>query len=174
MKILFCLLFPLFFSAQHHELIDWTPDYRLIWDDFKAKPELNSPNAALTSTAIKFSFSYGNGSLKFHINCEFDKDLSWGKVKNDYILAHEQGHFDIAEINARKFFKAVSAYKVESTSTISRDLNNIYQDNMKDLRDMQTRYDEETDNSRNPEKQKEWLKKIRDELKRLEAYAEYH
>jgi predicted secreted Zn-dependent protease len=173
MKIALCLLLSLAFSLRYASLIEWTPEYRLVWDDFKARPDVGSPNAALTSTAIKFNFSYGNSSLKYHISCQFDKNLSWGRVKNDYILSHEQGHFDIAEINARRLNRELQGYTVGTTETISKDLNAIYQKNMRELRDMQTLYDSETDFSRNPEKQAEWLKKIKTTLKELEKYADY-
>ena len=45
--------------------------------------------------------------------------------KTDYILKHEQGHFDIAEIFARKLNKKMSEYKFNKT-TYKTDLKNIY------------------------------------------------
>jgi hypothetical protein len=44
---------------------------------------------------------------------------------------------------------------------------------MKLHRQVQTQYDNDTDYSRNKPKQEEWLKKIADELKSLEIFANY-
>jgi predicted secreted Zn-dependent protease len=178
MKILMLLFWALLLSVwhpvQHNTLIDWKADYKLNWGDFKARPDANSPNAALTSTAIKFDFSYNDGNLKFHTRCQFDKSISWGRVKNDYILSHEQGHFDITEIHARKLNKALKEYTVDNANNVSRDLNKIYEKTMRELHNMQTAYDAATDFSINHDKQNEWLKKISDELKELKNFENYN
>jgi hypothetical protein len=44
---------------------------------------------------------------------------------------------------------------------------------MKQHRQVQTHFDNDTDYSRNKQKQEEWLKKIADDLKSLEAFANY-
>jgi predicted secreted Zn-dependent protease len=174
MHVSLVLLPAVWHPVQNRTLIDWKADYKLVWNDFKARPDANSPNAALTSTAIKFDFSFNDGNLKYHIHCQFDKSISWGRVKNDYILSHEQGHFDIAEIHARKLSKALREYSVGNSNNLSKDLNKIYQKTMQELHAMQTAYDAATNFSINHEKQEEWLKKISDELKELKDYASYN
>ena len=84
-------------STNQSNLIEWNAERKLTWEDFKAQPDKTSTNAALTSSSINIEFGYTNTGLKYNIKCRFDKNLSWGRIKNDYILAHEQGHFDIAE-----------------------------------------------------------------------------
>jgi len=83
-------IFPIFFSApQSNPFIDWKNERKLTWDDFKQKPDAASPNAALTSSIIKYDFGYNNvDGLKFHIYCQFDMEKSWGRAKTDYILSH--------------------------------------------------------------------------------------
>jgi predicted secreted Zn-dependent protease len=98
--------------------------------------------------------------------------LSWGRIKNDHILSHEQGHFDIAEIYARKLNKALSAY-VFNRNTVSRDVNAIYDDVIKLHHKAQEQYDDETDYSRNFKEQEEWKNRIAAELKILESFAKY-
>ena len=44
---------------------------------------------------------------------------------------------------------------------------------MQDKEKFQQRYDNETDYSRNDEKQKEWLKKIKEDLSDLREFADY-
>src|SRR3990170_3299813 len=89
-----------------NDLIQWSDNYRLTWDDFQATPPKNATKAALTSSSIFMKFETEGSSLRYDISCNFDKKHSWGRVKNAHILAHEQGHFDIAEIYARKLNKA--------------------------------------------------------------------
>jgi hypothetical protein len=163
----------MFFPVQDDSFIDWSANKKLIWDDFRKEADPNSPNAALTSSIIKYDFSYNSdGGLKFRIHCQFDKNKSWGRIKTDYILSHEQGHFDIAEIFARKLNKALKEYT--PTPNVKKEVGKIYVDNMHAFRDMQDLYDKETDNSINHPQQAAWLKKIADQLKELEPYANYN
>lgn len=171
--ILFPVLF-LSFSQQENKtnFIDWSAERKLTWKDFLGKPVLGTDNAALTSSHINFNFGYGSSGFKYSITCRFDKTRSWVRVKTDYILAHEQAHFDIAEIHARKLKRALDSYKFNE-ATASEDVNNIYERVMKEHHRMQQEYDLETDHSRKPAKQQEWLKKIAAELKTLEPFANY-
>ena len=177
MKIFSQLWLFVFFSSfapTNSSLIDWNSERRLTWDDFKANPDKNSPNAALTGTNIKFDFSYSSDrGFQYHITCQFDKNKSWGRVKTDYILAHEQGHFDIAEIYARKLNKVLKAYKPDENN-LSKDVNKIYEKMMKAYYDEQEVYDKETNFSINHAKQEEWLRKISEDLKDLKDYSNYN
>jgi hypothetical protein len=162
------------FKIHNSSLIDWSPERKLTWDDFKSKPDKGSPNAALTGTNIKFDFSYSSDAgFKYHISCQFDKNSSWGRVKTDYILSHEQGHFDIAEIYARKLCKAFREYSPD-VENANKEVNKIYDRVMHELHDEQLRYDHETNFSIKKEQQMAWLKKIDEDLKSLQAYANYH
>jgi hypothetical protein len=162
----------IFFPGQDDSLIDWNVNIKLVWDDFKKEADPNSPNAALTSSMIKYDFAYNSdGGLKFHIHCQFDKNKSWGRVKTDYILSHEQGHFDIAEICARKLNKSFKEYT--PTPNIKKEISKIYFGIIEEFQTMQDQYDAETNNSINHPKQEEWLKRISGQLKEMEAYANY-
>jgi len=169
--LLFLILLPLIEPNQTH-LIEWSNARKLTWNDFQGKPNDESDNAALTSSNINFQFGYGSAGFNYTISCRFDKNQSWVKVKSDHVLAHEQGHFDIAEIHARKLNKALKEYKY-NRNTVSQDVNKIYEDIMKKHHETQSIYDKETDHSRNSAKQEEWYKKIANDLKSLEAYADY-
>jgi hypothetical protein len=159
---------------QDNSFIDWSSGKKLSWNDFRAAPDKNVTVAALTSTNIKIDFGYDNeNNIEYHIRCRFDKNKSWGRVRNDYILSHEQAHFDIAEIYARKLNKVLKTYK-PNENNISKDVNNIYEKMMKEYYDEQEVYDRETNFSINHTKQEEWLKKINEDLKDLKDYANYN
>lgn len=160
-------------AVQGDSFIEWKPGDKLTWDDFRQRPDPASPNAALTSSLIKYDYSYSTGGgLAFHIYCQFDRNKSWGRTRTDYVLSHEQGHFDIAEVYARRLNKAFSEYT--AGSNFKKDINKIYMDHMHALTDEQNLYDRETGNSTNHDQQEKWLKKISDELKEMEKYANYH
>lgn len=164
---------PIYLSAQKDtDYIEWSADKRLVWADFKAEPVKNTDAAALTATHLGFSYSFSNNKVNYNIECRFDKTRSWGLVKNDWILKHEQGHFDIAEIFARKLFKSVSAYKFDRR-TFQKDLDNIYQTIVAEKEAFQAQYDTETNFSRNKPRQEEWLKKIAMILDEFESFAAY-
>lgn len=170
--LLITCLFTGFITDDQANLIPWKADRKLTWADFKAKPKQGTDNAALTSSNINFSFGYGTRGFTYSISCNFDKSRSWARVKTDYILAHEQAHFDIAEIHARKLNKALSKYKYNE-NTVSNDLNKIYDGIMTEHHQLQLQYDKETNHSIFHEKQKEWLRKVSEQLKALDAYANY-
>lgn len=173
-RLLLAMLIVSSFTSRtkNDDVIQWKSTYRLNWSDFKAPPPANAANAALTSSGIMMKFGTDGESLHYEISCNFVKNNSWGRIRNEHILAHEQGHFDIAEIFARKLNKELKAYRFNSRS-VSKDVNNIYKNVMDQLLQMQNLYDEQTDFSRNFGQQKEWLEKIDNYLTALNDYAGY-
>jgi hypothetical protein len=171
-KVLFSLLLVSFTVIQTNNQIPWNASRKLSWSDFKGDPDPHSPNAALTSSNINIEFGYNEEGFQYSIKCSFDQNRSWVRIKTNDVLAHEQGHFDIAEIYARKLNKIMKAYRFNA-KTAGTDLNKLYEDAMKQHRQTQIQYDQETDYSRNKPHQEEWLKKITTDLKGLEAFARY-
>lgn len=158
---------------QANNLIPWSASRKLTWSDFKGTPDPHAPNAALTSSSINIEYGYNDKGFEYSISCNFDKNRSWVRIKNNEVLAHEQGHFDIAEIYARKLNKLVKEYHFNA-KTASSDLNKLYEEAMKQHRLEQTQYDQETDYSRNKPNQSAWLSKIEQELKVTAPFANYH
>lgn len=91
--------------------------------------------------------------------------------KTDSGLQHEQGHFDITEIYSRKLRKKLSDYTFKKKS-LKANFMKFYNGNAALLDAEHDLYDKETDHHRIEEKQKEWDKKIAEQLKELEAYKE--
>ena len=173
--ILVCfLLMPTFQFAQskEEELIDWSASQRLTWHDYKGSPNPNSDAAASTTTYLGIDYSITSTNYSYKIQSRFSKTRSWGLHKSDYILSHEQGHFDIAEVFARKLNKEMSKYKFNK-KTYQKDLHKIYEDVTKEKEEVQNDYDSETRHSINRRKQAEWLKKIEEMLEEYNEYADY-
>ncbi|MBE7174111.1 MAG: DUF922 domain-containing protein [Williamsia sp.] len=173
-RFLAACLFCFYTGADKPDpLLLWNESPRLTWSDFKGAPPPNATNAALTSSGVTLDYTANGRYLTYKIGCHFDKSRSWGRVKNNLILAHEQGHFDLSEVYARRLHKALSHYRYRNSS-VGDDVNRIYQNVMQELQQRQSLYDTQTDHSRNIRAQQEWLLIIQEELDDLEAYADYN
>ena len=167
------LILPLLVLSQLEEdHIKWQDSRKLTWEDFKAAPLKIGNTAAMTTTHLGFSYNISNGKITYKIDCRFEKNKSWGLVKNEWILKHEQGHFDIAEIFARQLNKLVNEYQFNKSS-FQNDLDAIYKSVVAEKEKFQQQYDDETDYSRIKTKQEEWLKKIEAELNQNRSWAGY-
>ena len=171
-KILLVIL-PLFFSLLGEEnIIEWSSARKLTWADFKGTPDPSSTNAALTNSSITLSTEYSNKEIRYIVNCKFNKLLSWVRVKNDYILNHEQGHFHIAQPHARLLFKNLNEYKFNS-KTANDDVNRIYSETMKEHVSMQKQYDLLSNHSLDTAQQVIWDKRIDSMLSSLQKFSAY-
>lgn len=154
------------------EYIPWHPEQRLTWEDFQCEPKRGTDAVASTSTSLGIAYQMQAGQLTYHITCNFSKAKSWGLMRTDYILAHEQGHFDITEIFARKLNEALQNYEF-NRRTFKKDINEIYQAIVRQKEEYQKMYDGESDHSRNRKAQYEWLERIQQLLDETEAFAYY-
>lgn len=154
------------------ENIPWLFERRLHWDDFHSEPQKQGDAVASTSTSLGISYQVEEGQLSYSITCTFSKQKSWGMLRTDYILAHEQGHFDITEIFARKLYKAMQEYSYNRKS-YKQDINNIYKQIVREKEAMQASYDGQSDHSRNRKLQYEWMDKIDHLLLETEPWAQY-
>jgi hypothetical protein len=170
---LLLILLPLFSSFSVEEnLIDWNASRKLTWEDFQGKVDPASANAALTNSGINVEFGFNDKKLIHTIRCRFNKEKSWVRIKTDYILNHEQGHFDIAEIHARLLHKELTEYTFNA-KTVNKDINNIYNGVMKLHVTAQQNYDQETNHSIDSVQQGLWDKKIDAMLGQYKQFADY-
>ncbi len=159
-------------KSEDEEFIPWAFSRRLSWEDFLCEPKKNSDAVASTSTSLGIAYQVENGQLTYSITCNFSKHKSWGLLKTDYILAHEQAHFDITEIYARKLYQALQGYEF-NRKTYRKDVNDIYRAIVQGKEDMQAAYDSESDHSRNRKAQYEWLQKIDQMLNETAPWGQY-
>jgi len=83
---------------------------------------------------------------------------------------HEQGHFDIAELFARKLRKAFAEYKFNA-QTVGKDIDKLFILNKQERTERDVLYDKETNHSQNKQQQVLWNKKIKSELDNLKKFA---
>lgn len=156
-------LFP-FFNVQSQEEVIWSPDFRFTWDDFKGAVPKGSTAAATTASGISYTFStfYQGTQLNIDatVSAYFYPTRSWNRpeVSNDVTLMHEQLHFDITELYARKMRKELANTKF--TKNVKEEVRQIYRAILRQLNDFQNKYDSETNYSRNLVVQERWVKEI--------------
>jgi len=173
LSFLLLLSISSFGQSNDEELITWTEAKKLTWADYKGQVKTGTDAAASTATYLGIEYNFNSKGFGYKITCSFSKTKSWGLHKTDYILAHEQGHFDIAEIFARKLNKEMSRYKFNKNN-FKDELKKIYLDITTEKEEMQNEYDKETNHSINKEKQAEWLKKIDQLLREYKVFAGYN
>src|SRR6218665_2010601 len=108
-----------------NDTLYWIKDRKLTWDDFKGVPDTNSIGGAATYSGFVTKSRYtSDTSVSVVISAVFYKKESWKKTQYQTVLSlqHEQGHFDITEVFARKATIAFKAYKLNKT-TVSTDIN---------------------------------------------------
>ncbi len=162
------------FIAQRDSLISWSSNRKLTWNDFKGKPNYNEIYAARTYFSILLKPKTYQDSIVVTINNQFEIYNSWIKMKDTttiFLLDHEQGHFDIAEICARSIRQAVSNSTFKNRESAHRFLNDTYDYQWSLYLKLNALYEKETDHCKNKIKQKEWSEKIAKMLKELDDYS---
>lgn len=148
------------FKGYSQDTIYWKSCYKLKWEDFLGKPDTISSFEAITSSGIDYKYFYSDTSFSFTVKSFFDKKNSWkASSANLSTLKHEQLHFDITEIFARKLKNHLSKLKPIRT-TVKKEVSDLVRKILEEKEDMQNQYDKETDFGRNSVSQKKWQTKI--------------
>ena len=152
------------------DLIYWSATSKLKWDDFKSNVYTNKEHLSASTVTIDANCDCDQGMYLWKAEALFSKSRSW--VKNgkstDYVLQHEQNHFNLTEIYARKIRKECVLYSNPCANL--EKLKSII-DGLKEKYDKeQLRYDLETKHGGNKTAQKKWEDDIKKQLKELDAY----
>lgn len=141
----------------------------LAWADFKGKQQTGTWNGAEVFASIGYdehvSVSNSIVNVTLAIKAYIPKSASWVStdVVNANSLNHEQRHFDIAKLVAEHFKQRVMAEKLPPDNYDGA-INMAYLDALREMYDMQKKYDAETAHSTNTYQQELWNNRIDDEL----------
>jgi hypothetical protein len=169
---LFIFLLLLCFSTsafyQQEDVILWNKNQRLSWKDFTGLADEKSSYYAATFASIRYRYQYSSTgkvyNVKFEVYSYFTKSKSWSKKERQSValLQHEQLHFDITELYARKLKEELERNKY--TENYKSEIAEIFNIKKRELKQMEDKYDEETNHSQNKEKQQEWENYVAKEL----------
>ncbi|WP_133159925.1 hypothetical protein [Cloacibacterium normanense] len=115
------------FSFVKDDFILWQENKKLKIQDFRAENndtiKVNQQQFLGAISAIRIEYSSfqrnKNSVPEFSIKTYFDPNESWMLLKNDYVLQHEQIHFDLTELYARKMRKSVESLQQKNITNIS-------------------------------------------------------
>jgi predicted secreted Zn-dependent protease len=111
-----------------------------------------------------------DSKIEHQVRCFFIKSKSWKKEGvSETLLQHEQLHFDIAELFARKLRKDLSR-KTSINDNNEIYFKGIYKNVINECIAMQLQYDRETNHSRNRQFQVLWEGAIQEKLQQLSNY----
>lgn len=171
---LLCLVSSFPSTEVDKEKMPWSDSRTLTWSDFQGIPNAGDDYVASTNSGVSFSYSisFKNGVKDFNFTVEshFYPKLSWyrkGQV-NDYILGHEQTHFDISELHARILKKRLS--EATFSDAIKAEIKVIYEKTEQERRDMQNRFDVETVHSNNRKNEIQWELFVAEQLRSYERW----
>ncbi|MDP4209568.1 MAG: DUF922 domain-containing protein [Bacteroidota bacterium] len=169
--ILLFISAPMFSQNTNDAIIYWNKHKRLTWSDFRGKVsplDSATDNVAIASTDISILYENTGKRLTFKVVSYFRKNKSWTRdTISEILLKHEQGHFDISELYARKLRKFLQNFNPkQSVQVLESGINLLTLE--ADV--FQGKYDEETEHGKLKTKQAEWNNLINEELEQLNEY----
>ena len=150
--------------------IEWKEDQALNWENFKGKVPIESSLVAETNSGIHLSYTCTGETMDWNIYAYFDQELSWRKPHaTKAILLHENLHFDISELYARKLRKRLHLLK-HPCSMEKAELQKIFNEVVADHKQRQKKYDLETKHSLDSIRQMQWNSWVEQELSYLSKF----
>ena len=192
MRIITCLVLVLCGAPAAHAQapLEWSPERRLTKADFQGRTPPQAVNASLSYLHIEASWECVIGELFATARATFDPSRSWWRtmygnvwgsagdrtsasrtqmaarrnvmVLDAQLLDHEQLHFDIAELAARRMrarFEGLREACAEPDGTGK--IQAMVQEVDRELQEEQSRYDRETSHGANMRAQDQWKRRIR-------------
>jgi hypothetical protein len=162
----------LYSNAQ--SVIPWSKETKLKWSDFKATPNTEIIGYAQTSYKIEIqpsdvSVDHQNNIQNYeslNVVANFYTNHSWVFKKDDYLLKHEQLHFDIAGLYAKKIRLEFEKLKKNKIANFDSYLN-AYKKLWSECRTIQKKYDKETKHGLQVDVNNSWIKDISSQLDKI-------
>jgi hypothetical protein len=163
-------------SEPAPETIPWSADRPLRWTDFRAQPAAGTDGAALTMTTLTVRFACSDELFGFEVTAVFFPNRSWVNRmlfvelgSEAWGLRHEQTHFDLTEVHARRARQFLSEL-ARPCDRSAPQLSELGEGFINDAMDAQARYDRETIHGRDGRAQARWDSQVRQQLAALAAF----
>ncbi|MBD3582198.1 hypothetical protein [Flavobacterium selenitireducens] len=178
-KILFAALCIVFVSNEPRSYFDsmpqdidkipWSSTKKLTWPDFQGVPDTARSNlAAMSTVVVEISDGHWEGDIpKFKIGTYFIKSKSWTTTNDNYTLNHEQVHFDLHELYARKIRKAFDSLNRKKVSEVPS-YQKVYNRYLEEATARHYRYDSEA--NFNEIKQQQWSRQVQSDIQQTKQY----
>lgn len=153
--------------------VAWAGRRPLTVADFQGRPGPSEPHAALTSATIDARGACRDNTFTADVRAVFDPATSWVREPGAItaaLLRHEQLHFDIAEIYARRLRLKLAAARPNCVQ-LQGAFNRLTQSVYAEWEHEEDRYDQETGHGLNTVQQAFWERQTAVRLQQLAAYA---
>lgn len=158
--------------------IPWSAERPLSWSDFGGTPQVSSPAGAVTFYVMNYQSECTADVFSFKVWTSFLPRRSWVKsallmepYQGSLALQHEQTHFDISEVHARKLRRSLRELE-QPCDRPEHEVNAVVERLMALDGEIQRRYDRETAHGSSRREQAQWDADVRAELRALEKYAQ--
>lgn len=161
-------------EAEGVDSIRWSASRPLRWANYLAKPQIVSGASAMTAYVISYADGCTADLYAHDIVAAFLPERSWVKSDllfrgGDLALQHEQTHFDIGELHARKIRKALDGL-VKPCEMTDQARGKVVITFLQEDRDRQARYDAQTRYGTDARRQLDWVRQVQRELEVLKAF----
>jgi hypothetical protein len=153
------------------EAMVWQKNRKLTWDDYQGKRQKRFAAASTVYSMYRTIAKTSSGNIIATVKALFYPKDSWkSNWIDDALLAHEQKHFDIVELYARKLRKQLTLIKVRNEEDAEQKLDSLHKIIDAEMDAYQDKYDDETNYSMAHNAQASWIRKIDASIDSLSTY----
>ncbi len=145
-------------------------DHQIRWSEFQkrnARPNGVDEDAEIhTAAPLNYNYSRGSdGSFRVDtitVRVSVNSSASWvvRTAQNTDLLQHEQGHYDIQALGARELYNRASNVSEGSVRDLQQRISEIGAEVQRKVDRANSRYDSETNHSRNRTQQLSWDRRL--------------
>lgn len=155
----------------------WTT-HRLSWKHFHGRPRLGTSTAAQTSSGVTYVVECHGERFRYAVLATFSPAESWvrpdippHRTASPRTLKHEQTHFDITELFARRLRRAFSSVR-DICPSHPRDARKLFDRLSRESQSMQEQYDQETAHGTALDAQARWSRAVAASLDSLGGFRQ--
>jgi hypothetical protein len=160
-----------------HDAVAWSAARPLTWTDFRGAPPSGGTEGAQTAYSLFYGLRCTRDLFQFQVTAGFLPRTSWVKPavlasadESRRTLAHEQTHFDLSEVYARRMRKHFADLFRPCDQPLDQ-WRAVAQQYIRDETSAQGRYDNETRHGLVAARQQAWSLDVAEQLRLLAAFA---
>jgi hypothetical protein len=156
----------------------WSPDRPLSWSDYLGRAHPGGGASAATAYRLAYEEACTDDGFDFRVQTFFEPDRAWvnssvllNNSNSRRLLDHEQAHFDLAEVEARRLRRTLGQLP-DACDRPPADRRALILRHLRDDAETQARYDRETRYGTNDLQQGRWTDDIKKQLASLAKFAD--
>jgi len=152
--------------------------HRLSWRNFHGRPRLGTSTAAQTSSGVTYVVECHGERFRYAVLATFSPAESWvrpdippHRAASPRTLKHEQTHFDITEVFARRLRRAFSTVQAICPSH-PKNARKLFERLSRESQSIQEQYDQETAHGTALDAQARWSRAVAASLDSLGGFRQ--